>query len=296
MRQALGDFDKALELQPGYGKALVDRGDLYDDLNEFPSAVRDFTAALEFDKSDAKVFHARAYSLQQMARFRDAVADYSAALALDPANGHTLNNRGNCKLELGDVAGAIADLDAAIAINPTLGYSFVHRGNARLALANAAEGAAAAAAEVAANVALAHEDFRAAIERHTTMIEQQQHSHTMRVSRGRAFHGLGRYDEALRDYEAAYALNPDSFDACNYMARTRTALGLLEPALLDITKAIRLNPFNARLLLERAELYRRLGNLPLCIEDYTCAYNVCCPRDQRDIRTTLEKLKALPRS
>jgi tetratricopeptide (TPR) repeat protein len=76
------DYDKALELAPGFGAALVNRG-----------ANKD--AAGELDA---------------------AIADYDAAIALDAKNAAAFLNRGNSKFNKDDKAGAIADWKIAASL------------------------------------------------------------------------------------------------------------------------------------------------------------------------------------
>ncbi len=82
LRQAIIDFDKAIDLNPSYAEAYNSRGSAYFEVGDFGQAI----------------------------------ADYNRAIEMNPDFGGAYANRGLAYANLGDVDQAIADLEKAISL------------------------------------------------------------------------------------------------------------------------------------------------------------------------------------
>ena len=68
VERAIADFDKSLELHPGYVNALMDRGMAYGMKGDHERAVADFSAAIRQNPDSADAYNGRCYSLALMGR------------------------------------------------------------------------------------------------------------------------------------------------------------------------------------------------------------------------------------
>ena len=87
-------------------------------------------------------------------------------------------------------------------------------------------------------------------------------------NRGAALSALGRLAEALASYDKAIALAPGYFDAVRNRCDTLVALGRLAEAAASYDRAIALNPNVADLFLERGHVLTAVNRLDQAIDSY----------------------------
>jgi len=114
---AIGEADKALELEPDNRDALFYRAAAENLLGRYGDAVRDATRGLTIAPSAAFLRDARAWAYIRMGRFADAVADANHSLEIDPKNPYAFANRGHAQEGRGDYEGMAADLKTAAELN-----------------------------------------------------------------------------------------------------------------------------------------------------------------------------------
>lgn len=114
---AIGEADKALELEPDNSDALFYRAAAQNLLGRYGDAHRDASRGLSIAPSAAFLRDARAWALIRMGRFADAVADANHSLEIDPKNPYAYANRGHAHEGRGDYEAMAADLKAAAELN-----------------------------------------------------------------------------------------------------------------------------------------------------------------------------------
>jgi Flp pilus assembly protein TadD len=113
--EALADYGRAAELDPGDWLTLYWRGQLQAKLKRYKDAVSDFTRGLEVaPESNREEFYAnRAQARFSLGDHRVALDDANRAVELDPYDKEAWQTRGKIKAALGDKAGADADYKKA---------------------------------------------------------------------------------------------------------------------------------------------------------------------------------------
>jgi len=91
---------------------------------------------------------------------------------------------------------------------------------------------------------------------------------TAYYNRGLTYHNLQRYDEALRDYDQAIALNPNDAQAYNNRGNTYHNLQHYDEALRDYDQAITLNPNYAQAYNNRGNTYHNLQRYDEALRDF----------------------------
>lgn len=109
--EALKDFDKAVDLDPGSAEALAGRGLAHAWLGQSAAAKADLDRAETLDASEIVLWRGRGLIAQHDGRFADAVAAYDHALTLAPQDLFSLSRRSQSYVELKDYPKALADLD-----------------------------------------------------------------------------------------------------------------------------------------------------------------------------------------
>lgn len=123
LKNALDDFDKAIELNPYDATTYWRRGGVRATLLDFDRAFDDYSTAIKLKPDFGAAYLDRglvqAYSIGAIPRNGNgAIADLSKAIEIDPTNPMSFYNRGKTYLLLGDKVHAIADFDRALELDP----------------------------------------------------------------------------------------------------------------------------------------------------------------------------------
>ncbi len=132
-KEAIENYDKAIELNPKYADAYNNRGNakLHSGKNE--EAIEDYNKAIELDPQ-YDTYYNRGNAKLHSGKNEEAIEDYNKAIELNPKYAKAYNNRGFTKSDLGDFKEAIEDYDKAIKLNSKDAAAYINRGVAKLAL------------------------------------------------------------------------------------------------------------------------------------------------------------------
>lgn len=83
---AIKDLTKTIEIDPEYmpGEVYKWRADSYNSIGEYPEAIADFTRAIEINPGDAVLYNDRGNAYLRSDRYNEAKEDYIRAVDLDP--------------------------------------------------------------------------------------------------------------------------------------------------------------------------------------------------------------------
>jgi len=116
------------------------------------------------------------------------------------------------------------------------------------------------------------EDIERRIEGCTALIERRDESMAdlsfAYAMRALAYSLKGRYDTAIRDYDAAIAMKPDFAVALNNRAWAYFRWGRAAVGLPDVEKSLQLSPTSAHALDTRAHIRQTLGDPQGALHDY----------------------------
>ncbi len=128
---AIADFGRAIELDPAYALAYLNRGNARSFNGDPDGAIIDFDHAVALDPGNAEAFYNRGITRASLGDYEGAVADYGSAIERDPNHVSAYINRGIMKGAGGDYIGAITDFDCAIDLDPNNATAYSNRGTAR---------------------------------------------------------------------------------------------------------------------------------------------------------------------
>jgi len=118
---ALAAFTEVIRLDPRYGDAYYQRGELYEGRGEWDKAIADFTEVLRFDPRYVPVWRYRGAVHQHRAQAYEhrgdhdkAIADYTEIIRLDSKSASAYLNRAEVYNKNGEYDKAIADCNEAI--------------------------------------------------------------------------------------------------------------------------------------------------------------------------------------
>jgi serine/threonine protein kinase/Tfp pilus assembly protein PilF len=213
-------FDMALSLRPDLGWLHFNRGLLALERRDFRGAVADFDGVLGARPDDPAALVNRALARLGLGDARGAVADLDAALSRPGTPARALFIRARAKASFGDAQGAARDREAGLAREPDDVASWVARGLARLPAAP--KGAIA--------------DFEAALRLDPTSYDALQNKAAVLSE------SLGQPDEAVRVLDRAIDLHPSRVRARDGRGILLARLGRRDAALRDAEAALALDP------------------------------------------------------
>ena len=111
--KALADYNKAIELNPTFADAYLNRGNVYYDQSELDKALTDYNKSIELNPEEPLAYRNRGQVYHQQNERFQAVADYNKAIELDPLTGVVYYLRGIAFHQIGDTAKADVDFTKA---------------------------------------------------------------------------------------------------------------------------------------------------------------------------------------
>ena len=117
-KEAIADFDKALELNGNLIDAYVERGALFAKNRRYDDAIGDYTRALQLDGKNAKAYALRGEAKLKLETPGDALVDVNQALSLSLGDPLALRIRGNIYEVQERVEDAVVDYGKALGEDP----------------------------------------------------------------------------------------------------------------------------------------------------------------------------------
>lgn len=210
-------------------------------------ALEMLNQAIDLAPDNGYFYYKRAEVLNGMKRFEEALSDYSKSIEMaeDP---NAYNSRGLIRFQLVDIAGAIKDFDDAIEKNGMYSEAYLNRG-----------------------IAKAEQDStQSAIDDFTKAITNHKYEDTSQAKvfeaisyyeRGRGFSKLGKYKEAIDDFNHSLLLDSSNSNVYYDKAVAETSIGDYENSMADYSIAIQKDK-NA------AGAYNNRGLVKLFLVDY----------------------------
>lgn len=225
-KQAIFDFNKAIQLNPEYARAYFERGFAKYKIRDYIGAIDDYTQAIKFNPQYALAYNNRGNRMRSLATskadqgniaeahemYEAAIEDSTRAIQLYPKYALAYNNRGiqrrrlgALKTDQGNVAEAqqlyqtaIDDYTRAIKLSPKYALAYNNRGWAKYILGTSKAGQG--------NVTEAQQLYQEAIDDYTQAITIDPKYVLAHYNRGKARKALGQSDEAEKDFAKAKEL------------------------------------------------------------------------------------------
>jgi predicted O-linked N-acetylglucosamine transferase (SPINDLY family) len=218
-KEALAEYDRAIELKRDYVEALADRGATLLDVDRAGEALASLERALALRATPA-VLADRSVALERLGRHEDALASSERALSLAPDYLPALRARAMLLRRRGRPAEALADLERALLIAPQDAQSLVM--SARTLLDLSRPDLALAVCERALRLAPAGAEALGVL--------------------GMARLELGKTEEALADFERALDVEPGNAELLNNCAHALQQLRRYDAAASAYARLLEVDP------------------------------------------------------
>jgi serine/threonine protein kinase/WD40 repeat protein/tetratricopeptide (TPR) repeat protein len=212
----------ALAFRPGLDAALFPRAMAGYRLGLWKEARGDFTSHLARYPEDAEAYHYRGHVHERLLDPASAVADFTRVLVRQPKNAHLLDHRGENLLLLGRHDEALADCTGSLGINPE--QARPHRNLAWIHAAGPAK----------------WRDPRKALPHALRAVALGGMDSRYRHCLGVVYYRLGRWKEAVKEFEAALAIRGGKSTAYYdyFLAMCHARLGALPRAREHLARAV----------------------------------------------------------
>lgn len=198
LREALDEFERAVELDPGSVDARIGIGDVYKEEGDLPRAERWYGQAARIGPEVFEAQYAHGLVLQLMERFRDAVTAYLRALQINPRDFDANMNVALAFVQLDEAEQGLPYAVRAVRLEPESGPAHYNLGVVYAAVSR-------------------HED---AITSYRRSSEFMGTSPQILMGIADSESALGRYTDAERTLERLIAENP-SADAYHRLGSAR---------------------------------------------------------------------------
>jgi tetratricopeptide (TPR) repeat protein len=135
-RQAIEDYDRAIEINPDFLDAHNNRGDAYIGLGNYRQAIEDYNRAIEINPDFVDAYSNRGLSYSKLGQYQLAIEDFNKVISLKPAYADAYYSRGNAYGVLGQYQLAIEDFNKVISLKPAYTMAYLNRGTAYARLGN----------------------------------------------------------------------------------------------------------------------------------------------------------------
>ncbi len=235
--EALQSLSKAICEQSNTAQFYNSRGNIYDKLGDYENAILDYDKAIELNPEYSIAYRNRGRIYKILDNYKKAMSDYDKAIELNPEYSAAFNSRGIIYYEWKDYDRAIANYNKALEFTPNYCAAFNNRGNVYYELG----------------------DYEKAMSDYNKAIEINSEYSYAYNNRGLIYEKLGDFEKAVSDYNKAIELDPTYIMPYKYCGKLHKKNGDYEKAIDMFTKAIHLDPNNKNIYLERAEVYRLMG-------------------------------------
>lgn len=299
-KDAIRDFNKAIELFPEYAVVYNNRGNALMDLRRPDEAIKDFARAIDLAPAYGAAHNNRGNALHAMGRFEEAGQAYRKAIELMPTNAVAFNGRGRMHSVLERPHAALRDFSRAITLNARYTSAYRNRGATYTALERPLEAVkdytqALSGPEKDIELFLARarahvrgRAYGAAIKDLGEVIKLDPENAVAHGERGAAYAKLRNFKRSLDDLTKAVSLDPKYVLAYSERALAYLRMKKLDEALADATRALAIEPRNVTALLARGQIREALKQPVQALADFETAL-IADPK-QKDARAAVKRL------
>lgn len=249
LTEALDLMNKAVQCSPNNAGVHMFRGQLLDEKGSSEQAVLDYSRAAELDQSNTEGLMKQAMYYYRKKYYMAACKAFTRLLERDPNNSDARVYRAQVEGKMGDYATSLEDLSAVIHLCPNNYEPFFLRGclirrtHPKKAL----------------------KDFSTSL-----LLNDSRKNIAAYLHRGILYAEMGRYDEALTDYDIVVQMDPTV--ACAYVNMGLiyfSKYGIPGRGISYFTRAVKTDPTYVRAYLCRAEAHMELKEYRPALRDLT---------------------------
>ncbi len=248
VEDAITQFNRAIDLDPGKAVAYAARGSAYFRLGKLDNAFSDYNKAIEINPDLEIAYQGRGSVYYRQGQLDNAISDYTRVIKIKPGLVNAYIDRGNIYQKQGRFDEAISDFSKVLEMKPGDAITYFLRGYAYYQ----------------------KNQYDNAISDYSKAVELDPGFAVAYHNRGMAYHFKGEYKKAISDYDKAIEFMPDN--PVSYASRGNAyfRLDMLHNASADYNKAIELDPEMGKAQDAQKIECRRIAFLGSKLEEKIC--------------------------
>jgi len=128
--EAVSAYTRAIQLDPTYVRAYIDRSFVYSRLGNYQQVFNDANKSIELDPGNAMAYVNRGVAYSKLGNNQRSIDDYNKAIGLNPRYALAYVDRSSAYIKSGNYQQAIKDANKAIELNPQNAMAYFNRGTA----------------------------------------------------------------------------------------------------------------------------------------------------------------------
>lgn len=121
-------WDDVLEQYPHASAALINRGNAWQEKENYIRAISDYSLAIQYEPTAADAYLDRGLAYYKMEKAGEALKDFDRAILMGIDDAEAYNSRGLLKASLNRIDGALSDFREATSIDPNYVDAWINQG------------------------------------------------------------------------------------------------------------------------------------------------------------------------
>ncbi|MBN1413615.1 MAG: tetratricopeptide repeat protein [Bacteroidales bacterium] len=277
---AIDQFSKAVQVDPDYVEAYIERARTYQTINDIEKAAEDYDRALVFKKKNKNLFLEASTINYKMAKYDKALELVKEAIDLDSKCDEAYQLQ--CKILLGkeDFSGALISINKAIFLKDNAENNYYHgvvsemmknynQAELDYEKALAKDRKYIDAYLSLANLRLQLNKLNQAIDHCNSVLRINPKNKDAFLIRSKVYVKMYEYPKAIDDISKVVFNNPEDPGVYILRGTYYQDFTQYQNAINDFTKAIMLDPKNSEAYYKRAYSFEQIGDYKSAIKDYT---------------------------
>ena len=278
-KDAIDQFTKALDMDPEFVQAYVERARSYEASGDLQLAADDLKRALVFEQKEAELFYDAARVNFDLGRYTDAQLLVTQSTALDKKSESAFRLLARIQMALEDYSNALVSINKALELKDNPENNF-YRGQVSEKMKNYNQ------AEIDYNKALAKNDKYTeaylaqaglrlqqgktadALESCNTLLAIEPNNSSALLIRSRTFAKQTEYPKAIDDISKILSGNPEDKEMYLVRGNYYQEFTQHQHAINDYSKALLIDPKYSEAIYRRAYSYEQVGDFKSAIRDY----------------------------
>jgi tetratricopeptide (TPR) repeat protein len=285
---AIAEFTTAIQQNPDFSKAYLQRGLAYYDSGAILQAVYDYNVVIKLDESSGKAFYFRALARLALKNIPGALEDVERVIKIDDNHAAAYDLRGILRRKQGYIQDAIANFKKAAELY--LEQKDKEKSQSCLQkikqLQPPEKPITQPIKSVPVPIISTNEYFQqlltkaqqgetqAAIADLNWILKVDPQDAQAYCCRGVVQCKIGNYREAISDFNQALKLDFHDVIVYRNRGKARCQLGDYQGALSDLNQALKMQPEDSLVYVARGNIYREMGNCVNAIQDYSQALQI----------------------
>jgi protein O-mannosyl-transferase len=217
-QNAIEDYNKAILIKPDLAVLYYNRAIAYKETNHYQSAIEDLNNAIRLQPNSAIYYNAKGNFYNDFNQYQLAIENYNKAISISPNDADAYSNRGSTYVKLGRHESALNDFNKVIALNPNHPQAYIN----------------------SAVIYGKFNQYNNVIKNLNEVIRLQPDNALIYYNRGFAYAKIGQYQPAINDFNKALNLKQDYTDAYRDRGVVYLSTGNIEEGCKDARKACEL--------------------------------------------------------